>query len=120
MGQREAERDLSSNKERKPEVAKRPHLRVGAQPSAALDPRLLLTGTFLVKDCDQHGKAARCDPCKQGVSFSPDYHSRPHCESCRHCNYGERLGEQRGGGVRASAASRQWQVEPMVGNGALM
>ncbi|NP_001265692.1 CD27 antigen precursor [Sus scrofa] len=45
-------------------------------------------GTFLVKDCDQHGKAARCDPCKQGVSFSPDYHSRPHCESCRHCNSG--------------------------------
>uniref|UniRef100_A0A8D0Q417 CD27 molecule n=1 Tax=Sus scrofa TaxID=9823 RepID=A0A8D0Q417_PIG len=88
LGQREAERDLSSNKERKPEVAKRPHLRVGAQPSAALDPRLLLTGTFLVKDCDQHGKAARCDPCKQGVSFSPDYHSRPHCESCRHCNSG--------------------------------
>ncbi|XP_046280048.1 CD27 antigen isoform X1 [Marmota monax] len=46
-------------------------------------------GTFLVKDCDQHRKAARCDPCIPGVSFSPDHHTRPHCESCRHCNFGE-------------------------------
>ncbi|XP_077025913.1 CD27 antigen isoform X2 [Tamandua tetradactyla] len=45
-------------------------------------------GTFLVKDCDLHRKAARCDPCVPGVSFSPDHHSRPHCESCRHCNFG--------------------------------
>uniref|UniRef100_A0A8C5ZYX0 CD27 antigen n=1 Tax=Marmota marmota marmota TaxID=9994 RepID=A0A8C5ZYX0_MARMA len=45
-------------------------------------------GTFLVKDCDQHRKAARCDPCIPGVSFSPDHHTRPHCESCRHCNFG--------------------------------
>ncbi|XP_006862822.1 PREDICTED: CD27 antigen [Chrysochloris asiatica] len=48
-------------------------------------------GTFLVKDCDEHGKAARCEPCVPGVSFSPDHHSRPHCESCRHCNFGLRL-----------------------------
>uniref|UniRef100_A0A287CXM4 CD27 antigen n=1 Tax=Ictidomys tridecemlineatus TaxID=43179 RepID=A0A287CXM4_ICTTR len=46
-------------------------------------------GTFLVKDCDQHRKAAQCDPCIPGVSFSPDHHTRPHCESCRHCNFGE-------------------------------
>uniref|UniRef100_A0A8C9AB01 CD27 antigen n=1 Tax=Prolemur simus TaxID=1328070 RepID=A0A8C9AB01_PROSS len=45
-------------------------------------------GTFLVKDCDQHRKAAQCDPCIPGISFSPDHHSRPHCESCRHCNSG--------------------------------
>ncbi|XP_055136971.1 CD27 antigen isoform X1 [Symphalangus syndactylus] len=48
-------------------------------------------GTFLVKDCDQHRKAAQCEPCIPGVSFSPDHHSRPHCESCRHCNSGEKL-----------------------------
>ncbi|XP_064233584.1 CD27 antigen isoform X3 [Aotus nancymaae] len=48
-------------------------------------------GTFLVKDCDQHRKAAQCDPCMPGVSFSPDHHTRPHCESCRHCNSGEKL-----------------------------
>nr|XP_042104172.1 CD27 antigen isoform X4 [Ovis aries] len=45
-------------------------------------------GTFLVKDCEQHGEAAQCDPCTPGVSFTPDHHSRPHCESCRHCNSG--------------------------------
>nr|XP_004668661.2 CD27 antigen [Jaculus jaculus] len=45
-------------------------------------------GTFLVKDCDQHRKAAQCGPCTPGTSFSPDYHARPHCESCRHCNSG--------------------------------
>ncbi|XP_045410489.1 CD27 antigen [Lemur catta] len=45
-------------------------------------------GTFLVKDCDQHRKAAQCDPCIPGISFSPAHHSRPHCESCRHCNSG--------------------------------
>uniref|UniRef100_A0A8C2W5N2 CD27 antigen n=1 Tax=Chinchilla lanigera TaxID=34839 RepID=A0A8C2W5N2_CHILA len=44
-------------------------------------------GTFLVKDCDQHSTAAQCDPCKPGLSFSPDYHSRRHCESCRHCHW---------------------------------
>ncbi|XP_006065853.1 CD27 antigen isoform X3 [Bubalus kerabau] len=45
-------------------------------------------GTFLVKDCEQHGEAAQCNPCTPGVSFMPDHHSRPHCESCRHCNSG--------------------------------
>ncbi|XP_043738483.1 CD27 antigen isoform X2 [Cervus elaphus] len=45
-------------------------------------------GTFLVKDCEQPGKAAQCNPCTPGVSFTPDHHSRPHCESCRHCNSG--------------------------------
>ncbi|KAM5262583.1 CD27 antigen [Ctenodactylus gundi] len=45
-------------------------------------------GTFFVKDCEQHGGAAQCDPCIAGVSFSPDHHTRPHCESCRHCNSG--------------------------------
>ncbi|XP_022433081.1 CD27 antigen isoform X2 [Delphinapterus leucas] len=45
-------------------------------------------GTFLVKECDQHEKATQCDPCTPGVSFSPDHHTRPHCESCRHCNSG--------------------------------
>lgn len=45
-------------------------------------------GTFLVKDCDQHLRAAQCDPCKPGLSFSPDHHSRRHCESCRHCHWG--------------------------------
>ncbi|XP_037701537.1 CD27 antigen [Choloepus didactylus] len=45
-------------------------------------------GTFLVKDCDLPRTAAQCDPCIPGVSFSPDHHSRPHCESCRHCNFG--------------------------------
>ncbi|XP_023597254.1 CD27 antigen isoform X1 [Trichechus manatus latirostris] len=48
-------------------------------------------GTFLVKDCDRHGKAAQCEPCVPGVSFSPDHHTRPHCESCRHCNFGLRI-----------------------------
>ncbi|XP_070646351.1 CD27 antigen isoform X3 [Bos indicus] len=43
-------------------------------------------GTFLVKDCEQHREAAQCNPCTPGVSFMPDHHSRPHCESCRHCN----------------------------------
>uniref|UniRef100_A0A8C5L6Q5 CD27 antigen n=1 Tax=Jaculus jaculus TaxID=51337 RepID=A0A8C5L6Q5_JACJA len=47
-------------------------------------------GTFLMKDCDQHRKAAQCGPCTPGTSFSPDYHARPHCESCRHCNSGEK------------------------------
>uniref|UniRef100_A0A8C6RMK6 CD27 antigen n=1 Tax=Nannospalax galili TaxID=1026970 RepID=A0A8C6RMK6_NANGA len=42
-------------------------------------------GTFFVKDCSQHRKA-QCESCIPGVSFSPDYHTRPHCESCRHCN----------------------------------
>ncbi|XP_021546385.1 CD27 antigen [Neomonachus schauinslandi] len=45
-------------------------------------------GTFLVKDCDRTGEAAQCDPCIPGASFSPDHHSRRHCESCRHCNSG--------------------------------
>ncbi|XP_045637210.1 CD27 antigen isoform X1 [Ursus americanus] len=45
-------------------------------------------GTFLVKDCDRHGEAAQCDPCIPGASFSPEHHSRRHCESCRHCNSG--------------------------------
>ncbi|XP_008823733.1 CD27 antigen [Nannospalax galili] len=44
-------------------------------------------GTFFVKDCSQHRKA-QCESCIPGVSFSPDYHTRPHCESCRHCNSG--------------------------------
>ncbi|XP_027977038.1 CD27 antigen isoform X3 [Eumetopias jubatus] len=43
-------------------------------------------GTFLVKDCDRPGEAPQCDPCVPGASFSPDHHSRRHCESCRHCN----------------------------------
>ena len=63
-----------------------------------LDPGTLLTGTFLVKDCEQHGEAAQCNPCTPGVSFMPDHHSRPHCESCRHCNSGE------GGSVWGSRA----------------
>ncbi|KAI5126061.1 CD27 antigen isoform X1 [Manis pentadactyla] len=45
-------------------------------------------GTFLVKDCDQHGKATQCNPCVPGTSFAPDHHHRRHCESCRHCNSG--------------------------------
>ncbi|EFB13981.1 hypothetical protein PANDA_011272, partial [Ailuropoda melanoleuca] len=45
-------------------------------------------GTFLVKDCDRHGESAQCDPCILGASFSPEHHSRRHCESCRHCNSG--------------------------------
>lgn len=45
-------------------------------------------GTFLVKDCNRHSTAAQCDPCKPGLSFTPDYHSRRHCESCRHCHWG--------------------------------
>ncbi|KAK2498290.1 hypothetical protein MC885_014765 [Smutsia gigantea] len=45
-------------------------------------------GTFLVMDCDQHGKATQCNPCIPGISFSPDHHHRRHCESCRHCNSG--------------------------------
>ncbi|XP_007935388.1 CD27 antigen [Orycteropus afer afer] len=48
-------------------------------------------GMYLVKDCDEHGKAAQCEPCVSGVSFSPNHHSRPHCESCRHCNFGLRI-----------------------------
>ncbi|XP_062051434.1 CD27 antigen isoform X3 [Lepus europaeus] len=48
--------------------------------------RMCDPGTFLVKDCDEHGEAAQCEPCVPGVSFSPDHHSRHHCESCRHCN----------------------------------
>ncbi|XP_004448620.4 CD27 antigen isoform X2 [Dasypus novemcinctus] len=50
--------------------------------------QLCAPGTFLVKECDAHGKAAQCDPCTPGVSFSSDHHSRRHCESCRHCNFG--------------------------------
>ena len=71
--------------------------RAGEWFSWGLDPGTLLTGTFLVRDCEQHGKAALCNPCTPGVSFTPDHHSRPHCESCRHCNSGEVgqcLGEQ--------------------------
>ncbi|XP_060046191.1 CD27 antigen isoform X2 [Erinaceus europaeus] len=45
-------------------------------------------GTYLVRDCARNGKPTQCAPCVQGVSFSPDHHSRPHCESCRHCNSG--------------------------------
>ncbi|EHB18603.1 CD27 antigen [Heterocephalus glaber] len=45
-------------------------------------------GTFLVKDCDQDLAASQCDPCKPGLSFAPDYHSRRHCESCRYCHWG--------------------------------
>ncbi|XP_055465422.1 CD27 antigen isoform X3 [Psammomys obesus] len=46
------------------------------------------SGTFFVKDCSQDRTAAQCDPCIPGISFSPGYHTRPHCESCRHCNSG--------------------------------
>ncbi|KAB1254632.1 Tapasin-related protein [Camelus dromedarius] len=59
--------------------------------------RMCEPGMFLVKHCDQEGKAAQCGRCTPGVSFSPDHHTRPHCESCRHCNSGEmgkRLGVQ--------------------------
>lgn len=45
-------------------------------------------GTFLKKHCDGHSKAAQCDPCTPGISFSPDANKRPHCENCRHCNSG--------------------------------
>uniref|UniRef100_A0A9L0SRN1 CD27 antigen n=1 Tax=Equus caballus TaxID=9796 RepID=A0A9L0SRN1_HORSE len=45
-------------------------------------------GMFLKEDCDGHGRITQCDSCIPGVSFSPDYHARPHCESCRHCNSG--------------------------------
>ncbi|NP_001273682.1 CD27 antigen isoform c precursor [Mus musculus] len=48
--------------------------------------RMCEPGTFFVKDCEQDRTAAQCDPCIPGTSFSPDYHTRPHCESCRHCN----------------------------------
>ncbi|XP_064335034.1 CD27 antigen isoform X2 [Camelus dromedarius] len=50
--------------------------------------RMCEPGMFLVKHCDQEGKAAQCGRCTLGVSFSPDHHTRPHCESCRHCNSG--------------------------------
>ncbi|XP_040834710.1 CD27 antigen [Ochotona curzoniae] len=50
--------------------------------------RMCEPGTFLVKDCEEHTQATQCKPCIPGVSFSPDHHSRPHCESCRHCNSG--------------------------------
>ncbi|XP_075409492.1 CD27 antigen [Tenrec ecaudatus] len=53
--------------------------------------QLCAPGTFLVQSCDRHGKATQCEPCIPGVSFSPDHHRRPHCESCRHCNFGLRL-----------------------------
>ncbi|XP_036038759.1 CD27 antigen isoform X3 [Onychomys torridus] len=43
-------------------------------------------GTFFVNDCSRNRTAALCDRCIPGISFSPDYHTRPHCESCRHCN----------------------------------
>uniref|UniRef100_A0A8C4MDD6 CD27 antigen n=1 Tax=Equus asinus asinus TaxID=83772 RepID=A0A8C4MDD6_EQUAS len=46
-------------------------------------------GTFLKDDCDRYGRITQCHSCISGVSFSPDYHARPHCESCRHCNSGE-------------------------------
>uniref|UniRef100_A0A8C4PQT0 CD27 antigen n=1 Tax=Equus asinus asinus TaxID=83772 RepID=A0A8C4PQT0_EQUAS len=45
-------------------------------------------GTFLKDDCDRYGRITQCHSCISGVSFSPDYHARPHCESCRHCNSG--------------------------------
>ncbi|XP_036107193.1 CD27 antigen isoform X2 [Molossus molossus] len=48
-------------------------------------------GTFLKKHCDGNRKAAQCDPCIPGISFSPDHNSRPHCENCRHCNSGHRI-----------------------------
>lgn len=96
--------------------------------SLGLDPGPLLTGTFLVKDCDRHGEAAQCDPCIPGASFSPEHHSRRHCESCRHCNSGEMgkpLGEQGGragcGEARRRGSefitSRLLQVESMLENG---
>lgn len=83
---------LSSCKERNPAVAATP-------PSLGRDPGPLLTGTFLKKHCDRDSKAAQCDPCVPGISFSPDHNTRPHCENCRHCNSGEmgkHLGEQDG------------------------
>lgn len=97
-------------------------------PSLPLDPRPLLTGTFLVKDCERHGEAAQCDPCIPGASFSPDHHARRHCESCRHCNSGEMgkpPGEQGGRAGCGEAkrrgselvTSRLLQVEAMLGNG---
>lgn len=79
------------------EAKRQPLERAGEWFSWGLDPGTLLTGTFLVKDCEQHREAAQCNPCTPGVSFMPDHHSRPHCENCRHCNSGEvgqRLGEQ--------------------------
>ncbi|XP_016077266.1 PREDICTED: CD27 antigen [Miniopterus natalensis] len=45
-------------------------------------------GMFLRKHCDWHRKAAQCEPCTLGISFSPDYNTRSHCENCRHCNSG--------------------------------
>ncbi|KAM8777253.1 CD27 antigen isoform 1-T1 [Rhynchonycteris naso] len=45
-------------------------------------------GTFLRKHCDKQRRTAQCDPCILGISFSPDYNTRPHCENCRHCNSG--------------------------------
>ncbi|XP_040593553.1 CD27 antigen isoform X2 [Mesocricetus auratus] len=48
--------------------------------------QLCKPGTFFVSDCSQNRTAALCEPCTPGVSFSPDFHTRPHCESCRHCN----------------------------------
>ncbi|OBS65063.1 hypothetical protein A6R68_06382, partial [Neotoma lepida] len=65
--------------------------------------------TFLVNDCSQNRTAALCDRCTPGISFSPDYHTRPHCESCRHCNSGLLI---RNCTVTANAkciCSRGWQ-----------
>lgn len=102
--------------------------RAEKQPPLTLDPGPLLTGMFLRKHCDWHRKAAQCEPCTLGISFSPDYNTRRHCENCRHCNSGEMgkhlgskvaelsVGEQTQGRARASAASRLWQVEPMFGD----
>lgn len=56
---------------------------------SSLDLGPLLTGTFLKKHCDGQGKAAQCQPCVPGISFSPDHNTRPHCENCRHCHSGE-------------------------------
>lgn len=75
-------------------------------PSLGLDPGPLLAGTFLVKDCDKHGESAQCDPCIQGASFSPDHHSRRHCESCRHCNSGE-MGKPLGAKVAEAGVGKQ-------------
>lgn len=106
---------LRSSRERNPAAPEAPPCR-GQRSS--LDPGPLLTGTFLKKHCDGQRKAAQCEPCVPGISFSPDHNTRPHCENCRHCHSGEmgkhpgskgaQLGveEQRRGRVGALVASR--------------
>lgn len=66
--------------------------------SWGLDPGTLLTGTSLVKGFQSSTETLlNVIHVHQGSPSHPDHHSRPHCESCRHCvtqEVGQSLGSK--------------------------